>query len=73
LIFDWGRKKEGREGKKEKKNPTTGSLSPLSYLYLTLILELCCLFRQFLRGKDSSSLPPDRTPVGGRELSSSNK
>jgi len=55
-----GKKRRGkREGekRKKKKNLTAGSLSPLPYLYLTLILELHCFFWRFLRGRDSSPLP----------------
>ena len=73
LMFDCRRKEEGREGKikKKEKTPTTGSLSPLPYLYLILILELRCFFWQSLRERylflfrqircqldKESSLPP---------------
>jgi len=72
LMFDWERKEEGRGGENRRRQRPHHrfSLSPLHYLYLTLILELHCFFRRFFRGRDYYPLPSDQTPTGGREESS---
>ena len=74
LIGEERKKEErGKKRKIKRKNPTTDSLSPLPYLYLTLILGLRCFFRRFLRERDSFLLPSDWMPARGRELSSFRK